>query len=116
MQIIRRGPGEASLARDGRDLLDLVAVNATEDEFEQIIDRLAALLAPSGAAPRVVLTYREGLLGTVQAEAPVALTVIEDDPHDTPPLRLVRRMVEPDPAALAVTLDQAERRLARRPA
>ncbi|MDJ0390396.1 hypothetical protein QMO56_19975 [Roseomonas sp. E05] len=116
MQIIRRGAGEASLVQDGRDLLDLVVGNATEAEFDQIIDRLAALLAPSGAAPRVVLTYREGLLGAVQAEAPVELTVIEDDPHDTPPLRLVRRTVEADPAALAVMLDQAERRLARRPA
>ncbi|MXP65548.1 hypothetical protein E0493_19555 [Roseomonas sp. M0104] len=116
MQIIRRGPGEASLAQEGRDLLDLVAVNATEAEFDQIIDRLAGLLAPCGAAPRVVLRYREGLLEAVQAEAPVALTVIEEDPHDVPPLRLVRRMVEADPAALAVTLEQAERRLARRPA
>lgn len=116
MQIIRRGPGEASLAAEGRDLLDLVAVNATEAEFDQIIERLVTLLAPAEGAPRVVLSYREGLLGAVQAEVPVTLTVIEDDPHDMPPLRLVRRAVEADPAALAVLLDQAERRLARRPA
>lgn len=116
MQIIRRGPGEASLAQDGRDLLDLVAVNATEAEFEQIINRLSGLLASSGAAPRVALVYREGLLGAVQAETPVELTVIEDDPHDVPPLRMVRRTVEANPAALAVMLDQAERRLARRSA
>ncbi|HWX51588.1 MAG TPA: hypothetical protein VNZ61_26395 [Roseomonas sp.] len=113
MQIIRRGPGEASLTTEGRDLLDLVAVEASEEEFEQFIARLNALFAPSAGAPRVVLTYREGLLGAVQAEAPVEVIVVEDDPHDTPPLRLVRRPVEADPAALAATLDQAERCIAR---
>lgn len=113
MQIIRRGPGEASLAAEGRDLFDLVAVEATEVEFEQFIARLSALFASPEGAPRVVLTYREGLLGAVQAEAPVELIVVEDDPNDMPPLRLVRRTVQADPAALAVTLDQAGRRLGR---
>jgi len=113
MQIIRRGPGEASLADGERVLLDLAAVDSDEAEFEQFLDRLSALFGPAGGRPRVALTLREGLLGAVEAEVPLEVVLVEDDPHDLPPLRLVRRAVEPDPAALAAMLERAERRLAR---
>lgn len=115
MQINRRGPGEASLAEGGRDLLDLVAAEASEAEFDALVERLAALLASGADLPRLALSYQGGLLGPVQAEIPLQLLVIEEDPQDEPPLRLLRREVAADPAALAALLGQAERRLAALP-
>lgn len=112
MQIIRRGPGEASLAQGERVLLDLAAVESDEAEFERFLERLDLLLGGDGRRPRVALTLREGLLGPVEAELPLEVVLVEDDPHDLPPLRLVRRVVEADPSALAAMVERAERRLA----
>jgi len=113
MQIIRRSPGEASLVDGERTLLDLAAVDSDDAEFERFLDRLGGLFGAAGQRPRVALTLREGLLGKVEAEVPLEVVLIEDDPHDLPPLRLVRRAVEPDPPALAAMLERAEQRLAR---
>ncbi|WP_159999057.1 hypothetical protein [Roseomonas sp. 18066] len=112
MQINRHGPGEASLAQDGRELADLVAAEASEAEFELLLGQLEALLALRRRSPRVAVTYQGGLLGPVQAELPVQLIVIEEDPHDEPPLRLVQRSIPADAAALEAAVSLAERRLA----
>lgn len=112
MQINRRGPGEASLALDGHELADIVAAEADEAEFERLLSQLEALLALRQRSPRVALAYQGGLLGAVQAELPVQLIVIEEDPHDEPPLRLIRRSVPADAAALEAAVSLAERRLA----
>lgn len=112
MQIIRRAPGEASLAEGDRHLLDLFAVEAGDAEFDALLDRLEAALAPAADLPRLVLTLQEGLPGAAQTETPLELVVIEEDPHDAPPLRMTRRRLVPDAAGLAVTLDRAERRTA----
>lgn len=111
MQINRRGPGEASLLREGRELLDLTAVEAREEEFAQFLDRLEAWLSSPEEAPRIALTYREGLLGQVEADMPVQLFVVEEDPHDDPPLRLLHRAVPAGTAALDAMLAVTERRL-----
>ncbi|MCI0754801.1 hypothetical protein [Teichococcus vastitatis] len=113
MQIIRRAPGEASLALGERILIDLVAAEVGDEEFEAVLERLEGFLKPTGSQPRLALTLQEGLLGAVQTELPLELVVIEEDPHDLPPLRITRHVVTPDPAALAVMLDRVERRLAR---
>ncbi|MFC7611497.1 hypothetical protein [Teichococcus aestuarii] len=63
MQINRRGPGEASLTQDGRDLLDLLAVEASDEEFDAFLARLEQCLALREDMPRIAVTYREGLLG-----------------------------------------------------
>lgn len=111
MQISRRGPGEASLVQDGRELADIIVAEAGEAEFEDLLSRLAALLDPAAAAPRILLTYQEGLLGPAQSDRPLELLVIEDDPQDEPPLRLLRRQLPGDPAALDAALAQLDRRL-----
>lgn len=115
MQINRRSASEASLVQDGRELLDLTAVEAGEAEFAQLLDRLEAWLAAAGGAPRIALTYREGLLGQVEADLPLQLLVVEEDPHDDPPLRLLRRSVPAGPAALEAMLAVTERRLQAQP-
>lgn len=115
MQINRRGPGEASLVEEGRELLDLVAAEASEAEFDALVERLAALLAAGPGLPRVALSYQGGLLGPVLAELPLRLMVLEEDPQDEPPLRLLQREVAADPAALAALIGQAERRIAALP-
>lgn len=112
MQINRRGPGEASLVQDGRELLDLVAADASEAEFDALLGRLETLLGPQDRPPRIAIAYQGGLLGAVQAEVALQLIVIEEDPHDEPPLRLVQRAVAADPAALAAAVTLAERRAA----
>ncbi|ONG44716.1 hypothetical protein BKE38_27440 [Pseudoroseomonas deserti] len=112
MQINRRGPGEASLAQDGRELADLVAAEASEAEFELLLHQLEALLALRRRSPRIALTYQGGLLGAAHAELPVQLILIEEDPHDEPPLRLVQRSLPADAAALEAAVSLAERRLA----
>lgn len=104
MDISRRGPGEASLVENGRDLLDLVAAEADEAEFEAVLQRLAALLREGEAPPRLAVTYREGLLDGVLADAAVDVTLIEEDPQDEPPLRLLHRRVAADPAGLEACL------------
>ena len=113
MQIIRRGPGEASLAEGEHNLLDLVATETGNAEFDALLDRLEAALSPKAGLPRLVLVLQEGLPGAVQADQPLELVVIEEDQHDLPPTRITRRAIAPDPAALAVLLDRAERRAAR---
>jgi hypothetical protein len=110
MEINRRGPGEASLVVEGREILDLVPVEGSEDDFEQAVERLQALLRPA-ALPRVVVQYREGLFEAVQADQPLEALLIEDDPHDTPPLALHRHAVAPDRGAVDALLAAAERRL-----
>lgn len=110
MEISRRGPGEACLTEAGRELLDLVAAEASEAEFDQLVARLQALL---DRPPRLAVTYREGLLEQVQADTACEVVLIEDDPHDEPPLRLRRHQVAADAAALEALLNEAERRLAR---
>jgi hypothetical protein len=112
MQINRRGPGEASLAQEGRDLVDLVLAEASEAEFDQLLEQLEALLALRRRSARVALSYQGGLLGAVQAELPLHLVVIEEDPHDEPPLRLLERQVPADPAAVEAAIGLAERRAA----
>jgi hypothetical protein len=111
MQISRRGPGEASLVQDGRELCDIVAADADEAEFEALMTRLAGLFGAPEGRPRILLTYQEGLLGPAQADQPLELLVVEEDPQDEPPLRLLRRQLSGDPAALEAALSQAERRL-----
>ena len=110
MEINRRGPGEASLVREGREILDLMQIEGSEDEFEQALSELEALLRPA-AVPRVVVQYREGLFSAVQADRAAEVVLIEDDPHDEPPLALHRHSVSPDRAALEAALAAAERRL-----
>lgn len=111
MQINRKGSGEASLTQDGRDMLDLLAVEASDEEFDAFLARLEQCLALPDAPPRVALTYREGLLGQVEADLPLQLVVVEEDPHDEPPLRVLRRNVPGGAAALDAMLAVAERRL-----
>ena len=111
MDISRRAPGEASLVLDGRELLDLVQAEASDEEFDALLARLAALLRPAGAAPRVVVRYREGLFDAVQADTPLDAVLIEDDPHDEPPVALRRLPVAADAAAVDALLSAAERRL-----
>ncbi|MFC4169095.1 hypothetical protein [Teichococcus aestuarii] len=111
MQINRRGPGEASLTQDGRDLLDLLAVEASDEEFDAFLARLEQCLALREDMPRIAVTYREGLLGQVEADLPLQLVVVEEDPHDEPPLRVLRRTVPAGTAALDAMLAVAERRL-----
>lgn len=113
MQITRRGPGEASLVLEGREVLDLLATEAGEAEFEALLARLAGLLDAQQAPPRIAVTWQEGLLGAAQADRPMELLVIEEDPQDEPPLRLLRRPLSGDPAAVDSMLAQAERRLRR---
>ncbi|RKK03104.1 hypothetical protein EBE87_16620 [Pseudoroseomonas wenyumeiae] len=109
MEINRRGPGEASLVRDGREILDLVQIEGSEEEFEQALAHLEDLLRPA-ALPRVVVQYREGLFGAVQADRPAEVVLIEEDPHDEPPLALHRHSVGADRAAVEAALAAAERR------
>lgn len=109
MEINRRGPGEASLVRDGREILDLVQVEGSEEEFEQVLAQLEELLRPA-TLPRVVVQYREGLFGAAQADQPVDLVLVEEDPHDEPPLALHRQNVAADRMAVEAALAAAERR------
>lgn len=111
MQINRRGPSEASLTQDGRELVDMVALDAGDEEFAALLDKLEQWLAVQQAALRVALNYREGLLGQVEADLPVELFVIEEDPHDNPPARLFQRSVPAQPGALDSMLATAEHRL-----
>lgn len=111
MEISRRAPGEASLVLEGRELLDLVQAEASEEEFDALLGRLEALLRAGDAAPRVVVRYREGLFDGVQADTPLQAVLIEDDPHDVPPLSLRRLPVAADSAAVDALLAAAERRL-----
>ncbi|MFC7556813.1 hypothetical protein ACFQU7_38260 [Pseudoroseomonas wenyumeiae] len=67
------------------------------------------LLRPA-ALPRVVVQYREGLFGAVQADRPAEVVLIEEDPHDEPPLALHRHSVGADRAAVEAALAAAERR------
>jgi hypothetical protein len=110
MEINRRGPGEASLVQDGREILDLVQAEGSEDEFEQALVQLENLLRPA-TLPRIVVQYREGLFGAVQADQPVEAVLIEEDPHDEPPLALQRHSVSADRLAVEAALAAAERRL-----
>lgn len=110
MEINRRGPGEASLVRDGREILDLMQVEGSEEEFEQTLAQLEDLLRP-GTLPRVVVQYREGLFGAVQADQPVEVVLVEEDPHDEPPLALHRHSLAADRVAVEAALAAAERRL-----
>lgn len=111
MEISRRAPGEASLVLDGRELLDLVQAEASDEEFEDLLARLAASLRRAGSVPRVVVRYREGLLDAVQSDLAIDAVLIEDDPHDEPPLALRRVAVAADAAAVDAMLSAAERRL-----
>jgi hypothetical protein len=111
MEISRRGPGEASLVLDGREMLDLLQAEASEEEYEALLSRLEALLRPAEGAPRVVLRYREGLFDAVGADLPLQAVLIEDDPYDDPPLALQRLPVAGDAAAVDAMLAAAERRL-----
>jgi len=111
MEISRRAPGEACLVLDGRDILDLVQAEASEEEFEQALDTLEGLLSPAGNLPRVVVHYKEGLFAELRADRPLQAVLIEDDPHDEPPLSLQRQQVPADPAAVDAALAAAERRL-----
>jgi hypothetical protein len=111
MEISRRAPGEASLVLDGREILDLVQAEGTEDEFDQVLARLEQALRPAGSLPRVVVQYREGLFVAVQADSPLEAVLIEDDPHDEPPVALHRHVVVADSAAVDAALSAAERRL-----
>ncbi|MCQ4159960.1 hypothetical protein NON00_08455 [Roseomonas sp. GC11] len=110
MQINRRGPGEACLVVEGRDVLDLLIAEASDEEYERVLGKLERLLVSGRGAPRVALSYQGGLLGPVQADVPVEVIVIEEDPHDDPPLRLLRREVGADPAGVEATVAVAERR------
>jgi hypothetical protein len=110
MEINRRGPGEASLVLEGREILDLMQVEGSEEEFEQALTRLEDLLCPP-SLPRVVVRYREGLFDTVQADLPLQAVLIEEDPHDEPPLALHRHAVAADRTAVEAALSAAERRL-----
>jgi hypothetical protein len=112
MQIIRHAPGEASLIDGDRNLLDLLATEAGDVEFEAVLERLEAALNPPAEMPRLVLAVQEGLPGAAQTESPLELVVIEEDPHDMPTLKVTRRCLTPNPAALAVMLDRAMRRTA----
>jgi hypothetical protein len=111
MEISRRGPGEACLVLEGRDILDLVQAEATDAEYDQVLTRLEGLLQPPGALPRVVVQYREGLFASVQSDNPLEAVLIEDDPHDEPVLVLHRHRVAADSAAVDAALSAAERRL-----
>jgi hypothetical protein len=111
MEISRRAPGEASLVMDGRDILDFLQAEGSEEEFEQALDTLADLLRLAGQQPRVVVHYKEGLFAALQADSPIQAVLIEDDPHDEPPLALHRHTVPADPAAVDAALAAAERRL-----
>lgn len=110
MEISRRGPAEASLVQDGRELLDLVAAEADEAEFAALLARLEAVLASQEGPPRIAVTYREGLFEAVLADRPVEVTLIEEDPQDQPPLRVLRRRTEADPAGLETRLAELARR------
>ncbi|MBO1076120.1 hypothetical protein [Roseomonas marmotae] len=118
MEISRRGPGEASLVLQGREILDLVQVEGSSEEFEQALSQLEELLRPDGL-PRVVVQYREGLFAGVSADRPLEVVLVEQDPHDEPPLALHRHSVTADRVAVDAALAAAERRLqmaAREPA
>lgn len=110
MEINRRGPGEASIVQDGREILDLIQVEGSEEEFEQVLAQWENLLRPA-ALPRVVVQYREGLFATVQADQPLEVVLIEEDPHDEPPLALQRHSVAASRPAVDAALAAAERRL-----
>ncbi len=110
MEISRRGPGEASLIMDGREILDLVLGEGSEDEFEQALKALEGLLHLAGQAPRVIVHYKEGLLASIQADTTLQAVLIEDDPHDEPPLSLKRETVNGNPSAVDTALAAAERR------
>jgi hypothetical protein len=111
MEISRRAPGEASLVLDGRELLDLTQAEASGEEFDALLARLAMLLRSAEAVPRVVVRYREGLFEAVAADTPLEAVLIEDDPHDDPPLSLRRMPVAADAAGVDALLSAAERRL-----
>jgi hypothetical protein len=111
MEISRRAPGEACLVLEGRDILDLVQAEGSDEEFEQALHTLEGLLNPAGSLPRVVVHYKEGLFATLRADRPIQAMLIEDDPHDEPPLSLQRQEVPADPAAVDAALAAVERRL-----
>lgn len=110
MEISRRAPGEASLLLEGREILDLVQVESSQEEFEQALDALDALLRLADTPPRVVVHYKEGLLTAVQSDSAIEAVLIEDDPHDEPPLSLKRQKVAGDPVAVDAALSAAQRR------
>jgi hypothetical protein len=111
MEISRRAPGEACLVLEDRDIIDLVQAEGSDEEFEQALHTLERLLNPAGSLPRVVVHYKEGLFAALRADCPVQAVLIEDDPHDEPPLSLQRQEVPADPAAVDAALAAVERRL-----
>lgn len=112
MRMVRKSSLEATLvAEDGRELADLVAVEADEAGFAALMERLGRLVAPE-RLPRIAVSYTEGLLGEVRADIPCEVALIEDDRHDAPPVTVRRRSVaEGDSAAVDLALGLAERRM-----
>lgn len=108
MRCVRNSQGQVLvLAEDGRVLAELVGLDATGDEFDALAEALPDLLQP----PRVLVTYRDGLLGEVQADIPCDVIVIEEDRHDVPPVAIRRRPVPAgDRSAVDAALTGAEAR------
>lgn len=114
MELRRHGPGEAGLIHEDREILTLLASDSDEGEFDILLQRIG-LLFGLPRLPRVVVTYQEGLLGTVHAEQPLDLIFVEDDPNDVPPIQIRRRTVTADPDAAEAAIALAERRAGRSP-
>jgi hypothetical protein len=115
LRILRSGNGEATVVDDaGRELLDLVPLEAAGEELSDLLARLDAAL--SGAVlPRVVVHYREGLIEAVRADLACEVVLIEEDPFDEPTVTVRRRVVDSgDPEATTEAIAGGEREAARR--
>jgi hypothetical protein len=115
LRILRTGNGVASVVDEaGRELLDLVPLEAAGEELSDLLARLeAALSGPT--LPRIVVHYREGLIEAVQADLACQVVLIEEDPFDEPAVTVRRRMVASgDPEATTKAIVDGEQKAARR--
>jgi hypothetical protein len=103
MILTRHGHDEASLIEQGSEMMRLSVGAAGPDAFHAALDALeAALCRP--APPRLAVVYREGLFAEAVGEAAAEVLLIEEDPQDDPPRRLLRQVTEPRPEALQALL------------
>jgi hypothetical protein len=111
MHIVRNEMGEATLvAADGRELLAISALHASDEEFDTLLSQIETV-SDGGAVPRIVVTYKEGLFDSVQADIPCTAILIEEDPFDEPPVAIREKHVtEGNPAGVAVQIGLAEQR------
>lgn len=107
MECVRENGRLLILGDDSHPLAELVPIGAEQgDAFRRLAEQMAATLGP--ALPRVVVTYREGLLDEVRADSACAVLLVEEDPFDEPPVTIRRRETAGDAAAVDAALARAE--------